>query len=146
MKVAIGSDHRGFELKKELIDWLTAQGHEVTDSGTHTPDACDYPDIALSVAQAVSSGKVERGILLCMSGVGMAITANKITGVRAGLCHNAKVAELSRQHNDANVLVLGTSFSSDPARDIIQSFLNAEFEGGRHQNRVQKIINIEKQA
>lgn len=146
MKIAIGSDHRGFELKAELIAWLKSLGHEVTDSGTHTDEPCDYPDIAYAVAQDVSSGRVDTGILLCMSGIGMAITANKVKGIRAGLCHSARIAQLSREHNNANILVLGTAESTDPAKDIIETFLATDFEGGRHERRVQKITDIEAKA
>lgn len=146
MKIAIGADHRGFQLKSQLIQWLKGLGHEVVDSGTHSEAPCDYPDIAYAVAKDVMQGIAETGILLCMSGIGMTITANKVKGIRAGLCHNARIAQLSREHNNANILVLGTTESTDPAEKIIKTFLSTKFEGGRHERRVQKITDIESKS
>ena len=117
MKIAIGSDHRGFELKEEIISFL--KKHEVVDFGTFTEDSCDYPDFALKVAKAVSSGKFERGILICSTGIGMSITANKIHGIRAALCLNEKMAKQSREHLNSNILVLGADLVKTREQKIL---------------------------
>ena len=152
MKVSIGADHRGFEMKRVLAEDLRKAGHAVEDRGTHTPDACDYPDIAKIVARDVASGRAERGILICMSGIGMAIAANKVGGVRAGLCHSVRSARLSREHNDANVLVIAAGEVSGAEGEsgaaiwqIAEVWIQTRFEGGRHERRVQKIAEIEKE-
>ena len=144
MKIAIGADHAGFALKNEVRDALRQDGHEVTDFGTNSNDSTDYPDYARMVGRSVGSGVTERGILVCGSGVGMSIAANKVRGVRAGLASNAEAARLIRAHNNANVLTLGARFI-DPvvARDLIRIFLETPFEGGRHERRVDKIAAME---
>lgn len=138
--VSIGSDHGGFELKQELIRNLNADGYQILDSGCHSDASVDYPDFAKSVCQNILSGKATRGILICRSGNGMAMTANKYKNIRAALCYRTDTAELARAHNDANVLVLGADFieASHPYQ-IVTAFLKTPFEGGRHTRRVQLI-------
>lgn len=146
MKIAIGSDHAGFRLKEVIRGKLTASGHEVEDLGTHSTESTDYPDFAAAVSRKVSSGEAERGILVCSSGVGMSIAANKIHGVRAALGVNAEEVELTRSHNDANVLALGEKFTDQvTAEQLVDIFLSTAFEGGRHARRVAKIRELEKQ-
>lgn len=147
MKIAIASDHAGFELKQRIVAALTAEGHEVQDFGTASDEPVDYPDYAEPAARAVAGGDVERGILVCGSGVGVAMVANKVDGVRAASVHDADEAELSRRHNDANVLTLGGRTTiPDQAVAIVDTFLNTEFEGGRHQRRVDKIAVVEQRT
>ncbi|MBW6514032.1 MAG: ribose 5-phosphate isomerase B [Candidatus Syntrophosphaera sp.] len=142
MKIAIAADHAGFELKEAIK--AAFPEHEFSDFGTHSVDSMDYPDTGAPAARAVASGQAERGILICGSGIGMSITANKVPGIRAALCTNTDVARLSRMHNDANILCLAGRFTAIPyAREIVNAWLNTEFEGGRHQNRIQKITDIE---
>ena len=143
MKVAVGTDHRGFEAKEKLAAELKRDGHEVIDCGTHSVEPCDYPDPAFRVATRVSRGEADRGVLICMSGIGMAIAANKVKGVRAGLCHKSATAKLSREHNDTNVLVLSSMEAQEPMEAIVKAWLATPFEGGRHQRRVDKIAQIE---
>jgi ribose 5-phosphate isomerase B len=144
MKIAIGSDHAGLALKEQLRDRLIQAGHEVADFGTNSPDSTDYPDYAASVTRAVTSGDADRGILVCYTGIGMSITANKVKGIRAALCLNEDQARLTRAHNNANVLALGAKYTPlDYALDIAGAFLKTEFEGGRHARRVGKITSIE---
>jgi ribose 5-phosphate isomerase B len=144
MRIAIGTDHRGFSLRAKLVDLLHQLGHEVVDIGTFTPDAIDYPDIAAQVADKVSRGEVERGILVCGTGLGMCIAANKFPGVRATPCHDDITAELSRRHNDSNVLCLSADLLGERLIDrMIEIWLAAPFDGGRHQRRVQKITDLE---
>ena len=144
MRIAIGTDHRGFSLRAKLIDLLHQLGHEVVDIGTFSPDAIDYPDIAAQVADKVSHGEVERGILVCGTGLGMCIAANKFPGVRATPCHDDITAELSRRHNDSNVLCLSADLLGERLIDrMIEIWLAAPFDGGRHQRRVQKITDLE---
>ena len=144
-RVAIGADHGGFELKAKLVALLRARGYEVADLGTHSPQPCDYPAVGYKVAAAVASRKFDRGVLLCKSGIGIAIAANKVPGIRAGVCHDAFDAERSRAHNDANVLVLGAEKLSEPkAKRILETWLATPFEsGGRHERRVKQIATIE---
>lgn len=144
MKIAIGADHGGYELKNQLRDALTAAGHQVRDFGANSPDSSDYPDFAAPVAHAVAGGEAERGILVCGSGVGMAISANKVRGVRAAVGMTQELVALTRQHNDANVLTLGARFT-DPAtaQTLVRTFLETDFEGGRHERRVEKISALE---
>ena len=145
MKIAIGADHAGFELKNQLGDVLRQAGHEVCDFGTNSTESTDYPDYAVRVAKAVASGTVERGVLICGSGVGMSIAANKVRGVRAAVGVTPEEVRLTRGHNDLNVLTLGARFT-DPAkaRELVQVFLETPFEaGGRHTRRVAKIAQIE---
>lgn len=144
MKIAIGSDHAGLALKEQLRDRLSQAGHEVADFGTNSPDSTDYPDYAAPVTQAVISGAAGCGILVCYTGIGMSITANKVKGIRAALCLNEDQARLTRAHNNANVLALGAKYTPlDLALDIARAFLTTEFEGGRHARRVGKITSIE---
>lgn len=140
LPVAIGADHAGYEYKEMLKSMLEAQGWTVSDKGTHSLDSVDYPDFAHPVAADVEQGKAAFGVLICGSGEGVCITANKHAGVRAALCWNNEVAQLSRQHNNANVICLPARFvSQDQAKEMLQSFIDTAFEGGRHANRVDKI-------
>ncbi len=139
-KIAIGGDHAGFSLKQTLIDWLTAQHYEVKDFGPYSESSVDYPDFAHAVALAVESGEFDIGILICGSGQGVAITANKHQHIRAALVWDEPLAELSRQHNNANVLCLPARFiSTEKALACVSKFLSTDFEGGRHAGRVEKI-------
>ena len=145
MKIAIGSDHGGFKLKEQITKFLKRKEYKVMDFGTNSEQSCDYPLIAYSVAKSVSRKDSKRGILVCKSGIGNSITANKVKGIRAALCYNIKAAKLSRKHNDANVLVLGALFIDfAKASKMIDIWLNTEFEGGRHLRRVKQIERIEK--
>jgi len=142
--VALGSDHTGLTLKNEIIAYLQKRGLNCRDFGTFSQESCDYPDIAYEVALAVSKGECEKGILICGTGIGMAIAANKVKGIRAALCHDPLSAKLSRQHNDANILTLGERIIGvGLALEIVDVWLNASFGGERHQRRVAKIQNIE---
>jgi ribose 5-phosphate isomerase B len=144
MRIAIGTDHRGFSLRTKLTELLHRLGHEVDDTGTFTPEAVDYPDIAAQVAGKVSRGEVERGILVCGTGLGMCIAANKFPGVRAAPCHDDITAELSRRHNDSNVLCLSADLLGERLIDrMIEIWLAAPFDGGRHYRRIQKITDLE---
>lgn len=143
MKVALGADHGGFKLKKDIIIFLNGEGYKTKDFGTFSSDSCDYPVFAYKVAKAVSEGKVELGILICKSGNGMAMVANKLPNVRAAICFDKDVAMLSRQHNDANILVLGSEHLFDEPELITRSWLEAGFEGGRHARRVKQIVAVE---
>lgn len=139
-KIAIGGDHAGFDLKEKVRDWLTRSGFESKDFGTYSSESADYPDFAHPVALAVEKKDFDLGILICGSGNGVAITANKHQGIRAAICWNEELASLARQHNDANVLCLPARYiSSDLAMKIIDKFLSSSFEGGRHDRRVKKI-------
>ncbi|MFZ9978208.1 MAG: ribose 5-phosphate isomerase B [Candidatus Kapaibacteriota bacterium] len=143
MNIAIGSDHAGFTRKQEILAYLQAQGHKVKDLGTYSKDSMDYPDIAVEVAKLVASREVERGILICGSGIGVSIVANKTEGVRAANCLNEEMASLSRQHNDANVLTLGERLvDTKTALSMVDVFLTTPFEGGRHEQRVNKIHDL----
>lgn len=145
MKIAIGCDHGGLHLKQEITELVTTLGHEVEDFGTHSTESCDYPDIAEPVAHAVTEGKADRGILICGTGIGIGISANKIKGIRASLCHDSFSAKYSRLHNDANILTMGERvIGPGLAKDIVTIWLNTEFEGGRHARRVEKISALEK--
>ncbi len=144
MKIAVACDHRGVKTKQKIISLLGKRGHEVVDYGTHGDQSVDYPDFSAPAAQAVGRGQCQRGILVCASGVGMSISANKVKGVRAALCHNKWGAEMSRRHNDANVLCLGGDVvPENEVDDIVITWLATEFEGGRHQRRVDKMMKIE---
>ncbi len=143
--IAIGSDHAGYLLKADIIKLLEDKGLEVKDFGTNCPDSVDYPDFGQAVAEAVSSKECEKGIVICGSGIGISIAANKVPGVRAALCTDSYTAKMSRQHNDANVLAIGERVTGPGvAFDIVETWLATEFLGGRHQKRVEKISNIEK--
>jgi ribose 5-phosphate isomerase B len=145
MKIAIGSDHGGFPLKEKIVKFLKGRKHQLKDFGTYSLDSCDYPLIAYEVARSVATKKSERGILICKTGIGNSIAANKVKGIRAALCYNIKAAELSRRHNDSNVLVLGALFTDfAKAKKITEVWLKTKFEGGRHMRRVRQIERIEK--
>ena len=138
--IPIGSDHAGFKMKQFLIDYLQKSGYTALDKGTFSEDRADYPDFGHAVADLIQKGEYGKGILLCGSGNGIAMSANKHRGVRAALCWNREIAELARQHNDANILVLPARFISESeAGGCVTAFLTAEFEGGRHADRVNKI-------
>ena len=145
MKIAIGADHAGYSLKEQIREHLTAAGHEVVDYGTESADSTDYPDYAKPVAEAVSGGEAERGILVCSTGVGMSIAANKVKGVRAALAFNTDEVQLTREHNDANVLALGARYTSvETADQMIDVFLKTPFSGGeRHSRRIAKVAKLE---
>jgi len=146
MKIAIGCDHRGFKLKKKLMEYLTEMGHTYHDFGSYDPSPVDYPDIASKVAAAVSRGEFDRGILVCGTGIGMAIAANKFPGIRAALALDTFLARRAREHIDANVLSLSAEETpEEKAKEIVQAFLTTEFEGGRHLRRIEKIGEIEKE-
>jgi ribose 5-phosphate isomerase B len=144
MKIAIGSDHAGFALKETIAARLKDSGHDVEDFGTHSTASVDYPDIGAAVARAVSEKKADRGILVCSTGIGMSIVANKVGGVRAALCDSEETARLSRSHNDANVLALSGTFTPpEKAEGIVDAFLSTEFKAGdRHERRVDKIHRL----
>lgn len=145
MKIAIGSDHAGFELKEKVGPLLEAAGHEVLDVGTDSEESTDYPQYAAEAAEMVADGEAERAVVVCGSGVGVSIVANKVQGVRAVNAHDPEEAEVSRRHNDANVLALaGRRLDEDAARAILERFLATEFEGGRHQRRVGQIDAVER--
>lgn len=140
MKISIGNDHAGPEYKKAIVEMLQAKGHEVTNYGTDNSDSVDYPDFAHPVAKDITNGKADFGILICGSGNGIAMSANKHQGVRVALCWMKEIAALARQHNDANVISLPARYTSIPqAVEMVETFINTSFEGGRHQNRVDKI-------
>lgn len=145
LRLTIGSDHAGFALKETLKEFLLKKGHELRDVGTYSPDSTDYPDYAQAVAQSVASGHCDLGVLVCSTGVGMSITANKVPGVRAALVFNEEMATLARQHNNANVMCLGQKVTPpETAKKMIEAFLSAQFEGGRHERRVQKMEALSK--
>ena len=145
MKIAIACDHGGLTLKKDIKKYLDANGYEVVDFGTDSFDSCDYPDFALPAAEAVASGECERGIVVCSTGIGVSIVANKVPGVRCAHCHDSYCAEFTRLHNNSNMLALGEKVvGTGYALKIVDTFLKTQFEGGRHQRRVDKITEIEK--
>jgi ribose 5-phosphate isomerase B len=144
VRIAFGSDHAGLELKNELVEHARALGHEVLDLGTHDKESVDYPDYAAKVAAAVSSGEVDRGVLVCASGIGMSIAANKVRGVRAAKVDTVSEAEFSRLHNDSNVICFGQRYIDlSEARKALEIWLQTSFEGGRHSRRVKKIEELE---
>jgi ribose 5-phosphate isomerase B len=144
MTIAIGCDHAGFELKKEIVSLLKELKIEYEDYGTNGIDSVDYPDFGEKVSEAVSNGKIEKGILICGTGIGMSIVANKFPGVRASLCNELFTARMGRLHNDANILVLGGRIlGKDIAKEIVKTWINTQFEGKRHHLRLKKITNIE---
>lgn len=147
MKIAIGADHGGFDLKKDIIDFLDALRYEVKDFGTFSAERCDYPKIGYKVAASVGSGKFEKGILICKSGLGMCIVANKVPGIRAALLHNEETARLSREHNDANVAIFsGKSMNLSKAGKILKVWFATDFEGGRHLKRLKQIAVVERKT
>ncbi len=144
MKIAIACDHRGYEAKELIKNMLGRAGHEVIDFGTNESKSCDYPDYGIPASLTVARKEVDRGVLICGCGVGMSMTANKIPGIRAALCHDELTARMSRQHNNANVLCLPAMLVNDPLIiRIVESWLKTEFEGGRHERRVQKVMDAE---
>jgi len=143
-RIAVGADHAGYLLKDRLAERARELGHEVTDLGTSGPESVDYPDFAAAVGKAVASGDAELGVLVCGSGIGVAIAANKVHGVRAGTAHDVTSARFARLHNAANVLCLGARFTGEQvALDALDAFLSTPFEGGRHERRVAKITDLE---
>ena len=144
MKIVIGSDHRGVEIKRRLVDVIRSLGHEVLDVGTEGAESVDYPDFAYEVGKRVGKGEMDRGLLVCGTGIGMSITANKVRGVRAACCQDVLTAEMCRRHNDANVLCLSADLlGEDQMAQMIRIFLETPFDGGRHARRVEKIAKIE---
>lgn len=140
MRIALGADHRGFGLKEELKELLARRGHAVVDTGTFSAERADYPEHAFAVARQVASGRADRGILVCATGIGMAMAANRVKGVRAALCDSERLARQSREHNDANVLCLGADVVTRPrARRIVAAWLATRFAGGRHRRRVKML-------
>jgi len=143
MSIVIGADHGGFLLKVKLIKFLESKGYLVADMGTHSEESCDYPLIAAKVARAVAGKEFDKGVLICKSGIGMSMAANKIKGIRAALCRDIVDAKTSRQHNDANVLCLSANKTSYPvARNILNTWLNTEFEAGRHKRRTDQMERL----
>ena len=144
MKIAMGSDHGGYALKEHLKAYLEGKGYQVEDFGCHSTESCDYPDFGRAAAQAVADGACERGIVVCTTGIGISITANKVRGIRCALCSEPLSAEMTRRHNDANMLALGAGFvGPNLAERIVEVFLSTDFEGGRHQRRVDKVVALE---
>lgn len=144
MKISIACDHGAFQLKERLKTYLTGQGHQVVDCGADSAQSCDYPDFAAPAARLVAEGSCERGVVLCTTGIGMSIAANKVKGIRCALCHEPLSAEMTRRHNDANMLAMGAGIVGPMlAERITDIFLNTPFEGGRHQRRVGLMMDIE---
>ena len=140
MKIAMGSDHGGYLLKEHVKKYLTDKGHEIVDVGCHSLDSCDYPQFGAAAARAVADGSCERGIVICTSGIGISISANKIKGIRCALCSEPLSAEMTRRHNNANMLAMGAGMiGPNMAERLVDTFLTTEFEGGRHQRRVDLI-------
>ena len=147
MKIAIGNDHAATDLKWEILDYVKSLGHEVINFGTDTKESCNYPDYAKKVGRAVAAGEADCGILICGTGVGISIAANKIHGIRAGVCSDATTARLIKEHNNANVLAMGARIvGGELAKDIVRAYLDAEFLGGRHQMRIDLITELEKEG
>jgi len=143
MKIALGADHGGFELKEKVKTYLIKKGYEVLDLGTNSTDSVDYPEFGHTVGHAVVDKKAEFGIVVCGTGIGISIAANKVPGVRAALCTNTTMARLTREHNNANILAMGGRIVGDVlALEMVDIFLTTEFQGGRHENRINKIENI----
>ena len=143
-KVSVGCDHAGFPYKQMVIDTIKSMGHEVIDCGTNSTDRVDYPDFGEATARKVANGEAKYGVVICGSGIGISIAANKVHGIRCALCHDHLSAQLCRQHNDANMLSIGARLTGpDVATDIVKTFLTTDFEGGRHTDRVAKIHKIE---
>ena len=144
MRIAIGSDHAGFEQKAQLVSYLEAAGYEVNDCGPASDERCDYPDYAVRVALAVAQGTADRGILVCGTGIGMAIAADKVAGIRAAAIHSVPMAELARQHNDLNVLTVSGRFVDvETNKEIVDTFLTTPFDGGRHALRIAKVMQLD---
>ena len=146
MKLSVAADHRGFQAKERMKAFLAELGHEAQDFGTSSTEPCDYPDCAYPAAKAVADGRVERGILFCGTGIGMSLAANKVRGVRAALCHDEVTVDMSRRHNNANMLCLPADLLGEKQMmQIIRIFLEAPFDGGRHQRRIDKLTTIEQE-
>lgn len=144
MKIAIGSDHAGYLAKMQVIPYLQELGHEVVDFGTYSTESCDYPEFGYKVAKAVQSGECEKGVVICSTGIGISISANKVKGIRCSLCTNEFTAEMTRRHNDSNVLAMGAKVVSiEEMKKIIKIYFSTPFDGGRHSTRVEKITKIE---
>ena len=145
MTIVMAADHGGYELKNILIDYLTKKGHSIINLGTDAPDSVDYPDYAKSCCDEVLAGRADFGILVCGTGVGISIAANKVDGIRCGLCPSPEIAALVKQHNNANIIAFGARIvGSELAKDIVKAYLEAEFEGGRHQTRIDMIHELER--
>ena len=144
MKIAVGCDHGGYELKEYILGVLAKLGHEAVDFGCHSLDSCDYPDYGAAAARAVAEGACDRGIVICTTGIGISITANKIRGIRCAHCADCLQAEMTRRHNDANMMAIGAGFTGrNMAERMVEVFLSTEFEGGRHARRVEKMMALE---
>ena len=144
MKIALGCDHGGYELKEYIKGVIEKMGHEYEDFGCYNLDSCDYPDFGAAAAKAVAEGKCEKGIVVCTSGIGISIAANKVKGIRCAHCADCLQAEMTRRHNDANIMAIGAGFTGkNMAERMVEVFLTTEFEGGRHQRRVDKIMALE---
>ena len=144
MKIALGSDHGGYALKCDIIQLLEKLGHEYKDFGCYSTESCDYPDFGRAAAEAVASGACDRGIVICTTGIGISIAANKVKGIRCALCSEPLSAEMTRRHNDANMLAMGAGIvGKNLAENIVDTFLNTQFEGGRHERRVNALMAIE---
>ena len=144
MKIALGCDHGGYALKEQIKTWIAQMGHETEDFGCYNLDSCDYPDFGAAAARAVSEGKCEMGIVVCTTGIGISIAANKIKGIRCAHCADCLEAEMTRRHNDANMMAIGAGFTGkNMAERMVEVFLTTEFEGGRHQRRVDKMMALE---
>ena len=145
VRIAVGVDHGAFFVKQAVIEHIKSLGHTVTDFGTYDDTSCDYPDIVQELAPKVAAGTFDRGVLLCGTGIGMSVAANKVEGIRAALCHDTYSARLTRMHNDSNILCMGGRvIGLGPMLDIIETWLAGEFEGGRHQRRIDKVTGLEK--
>lgn len=144
MKIALGCDHGGYDLKQYVIKVLEGLGHEVEDFGCHSLESCDYPDFGAAAARAVAEGTCDRGIVICTTGIGISIVANKIRGIRCAHCADCLQAEMTRRHNDANMMAIGAGFTGpDMAKRMVEVFLSTAFEGGRHARRVEKMMALE---
>ena len=144
MKIALGCDHGGYELKEYIITVIEKMGHEAADFGCHSLDSCDYPDFGAAAAKAVAAGECDMGIVVCTTGIGISITANKVKGIRCAHCADCLQAEMTRKHNNANMMAIGAGFTGkNMAERMVQAFLSTEFEGGRHERRVNKIMELE---
>ena len=144
MKIALGCDHGGYALKENIKKWLSDMGHEYEDFGCNSEESCDYPDFGAAAAKAVASGECDKGIVVCTTGIGISIAANKVKGSRCAHCADCLQAELTRKHNNANMMAIGAGFTGkNMAQRMVEVFLNTEFEGGRHQRRVDKMMALE---
>ena len=144
MKIALGCDHSGYDLKQHVIKVLERLGHEAEDFGCFSKESCDYPDFGAAAAKAVAAGKCDRGIVICTTGIGISIAANKVKGVRCAHCADCLQAEMTRRHNDANMMAIGAGFTGpNMAERMVEAFLSTEFEGGRHARRVEKMMALE---